>query len=49
MSGDVIPLVCGGIPLPYISCHNRTSGDVSRPVIDIRGGVQFLMNINPKG
>jgi len=37
---------CARRPFPYFSCQNSTSGDVSRPVIDIWGGVLFLMDIN---
>jgi hypothetical protein len=48
-SGAVISLACRGRPLPYISCQNSTSGDVSRPVIEIRGGVQFVMDRNTEG
>jgi hypothetical protein len=36
-------------PLPYFSCQISTLGDISRPVIDIWGGVQFVMDINTKG
>jgi hypothetical protein len=34
-SGAVTALACRGKLLPFFSCHNKTSGDVSRPVIDI--------------
>jgi len=44
--GSVTALACRGRPLPYISCQNSTSVDVSRPVIDICGGVQFVMDRN---
>jgi len=42
----VTGLACIWRLLPYFSCQNSTSGDVSRPVIDIRGGVLFLMDIH---
>ena len=45
-SGAVTALACRGRNLPYISCQNSTSVDVSRPVIDICGGVQFVMDRN---
>jgi hypothetical protein len=48
-SGSVTALGCRRRTLPYISCHNSTSGDVSRPVLDIWGGVQFVMDINTEG
>jgi hypothetical protein len=44
--GAVAAMEFRGRFLPYIFCHNRISGDVLRPVIDILRGVQFLMNIN---
>ena len=42
----VTVLECLGRNLAYFSCQNSISGNVSRPVIDIRGGVLFLMDIN---
>ena len=45
-SGTVSALECTGRLLAYISCQNSTSEDVSRPVIDICGGVQFVMDRN---
>jgi hypothetical protein len=48
-SGAVTALACSGRLLPYISCQNSTSGDVSRPIIDICGGVQFVMDRNTVG
>jgi hypothetical protein len=48
-SGAVTALACIGRPLPYISCQNSTSVDVSRPVIDICGGVQFVVDRNTEG
>jgi hypothetical protein len=48
-SGAVTALVCRGRPLSYFSYQNSTSRDVSKPLIDIWGGVQFVMNINKKG
>jgi hypothetical protein len=46
--GAVTALECTGRPLPYISCHKEHQWDILRPVINIFGGVQFLININPK-
>jgi hypothetical protein len=48
-SGAVTALACRGRHLPYISCQNSTSRDVSRPVIDICGGVQFVVDRNTEG
>jgi hypothetical protein len=48
-SGALTALGCTGRPLPYFSCRNSTSGDVSRSVIDICGGVQFVMDSSPEG
>ena len=45
-SGAVTALACRGRTLPFISCQNSTSVDVSRPVIAICGGVQFVMDRN---
>jgi len=45
-SGAANALACRGRPLPYISCQNSTSVDVSSPVIAICGGVQFVMDRN---
>jgi len=45
-SGAANALACRRRPLPYISCQNSTSMDVSRPVIDVCGGVQFVMDRN---
>ena len=45
-SGAVTALECRGRPLPYTSCQNSTSVDVSRPVIATCGGVQFVMDRN---
>ena len=45
-SGAVTALACRGRTSPYISCQNSTLVDVSRPVIDICGGVQFVMDRN---
>ena len=45
-SGAVTALACRGRLLPYISCQNSTSEDVSRPVIGICDGVQFVMDRN---
>ena len=45
-SGAVSALECTGRPLPYTSCQNSTSVDVSSPVIAICGGVQFVMDRN---
>jgi len=45
-SGAANALACRGRPLPYISCQNSTSVDVSIPVIAICGGVQFVMDRN---
>ena len=46
VSRAITALACRERHLPYISCQNSTSGDVSRPVIDICGGVQFVMDRN---
>jgi hypothetical protein len=48
-SAAVAVIACRGRPLPYFSCLSSTSGDVSRHVIDIWGGAQLVMDINPKG
>jgi hypothetical protein len=45
-SGAVTVLVCRGRKLPHFSCQNSSSGDVWSTVIDISGGVQFVMDIN---
>jgi hypothetical protein len=45
-SGAVTAVAFRGRPLPYISCQNSTSGDVSRPVIEMCGGVQFVVDRN---
>jgi hypothetical protein len=44
--GAVIVRACRGRNFPQISCQNSTSGDVSRPVIDICCGVQFVVDRN---
>jgi len=46
-SGVVTALMCRGRPLPYFSCQNSTTGDASKPVIDLWRRVQFPMNISP--
>ena len=48
-SGALTALAFRGRPLSYISCQNCVSGNVSRPEIDIRIGVQFVMDRNTKG
>jgi hypothetical protein len=48
-SGAVTALLYRGRPSPYFNHHNSTSVDVCRPVIDICGGVQFVMDINMGG
>jgi hypothetical protein len=48
-SGAVTALACRRRPLPYFSYQNSTSWDVSRPVIDKCGGVQFVMDIHKYG
>ena len=45
-SGALTALTCRGRFLPYISFQNRTSGNVSRSVIFICSGVQFVMDRN---
>jgi len=45
-SGAANALACRGRLLPYISCQNSTSVEVSRPVIAICGCVQFVMDRN---
>jgi hypothetical protein len=47
-SGAVTALAFRRRPLPHLSCQNSTSGYVSRPVIDICGVVQFVMDRNTK-
>ena len=48
-SGALSALVCSGRYFPYSYCQNSTSGDISRPVMYICGGVQFVMDIKAKG
>ena len=48
-SGAVTAVSCRGRYLPYLSCQNSTSGDVSKPVIDICGGVQVVMDRKTEG
>jgi len=47
-SGALSALVCSGVYFPYSYCQNSTSGDISRPIMYICGGVQFVMDINTK-
>jgi hypothetical protein len=48
-SGAVTALACKGRLLSCFFCQYGTSGDVSRPVIDIWRGAQFVMDINTVG
>ena len=48
-SGALSALVCSVRHFPYYFCQNSTSGNVSRPVMDIHGSVQFVMDRNTKG
>ena len=48
-SGAVTALSCRGRYLPYLSCQNSTSGEGSKPVIDICGGVQVVMDRKTDG
>ena len=45
----VTALACRGRHLTHFSCQNRTSGDVWRPVIDICGGVQVVVDRKTEG
>ena len=48
-SGALSALACSGRYFPYCICQNSTSRNVWRPVMDICGVVQFVMDIKTKG
>ena len=47
-SGALSALACSGRYFPYSYCQNSISGDISRSIMYICGGVQFVMDINTK-
>jgi len=48
-SGALSALACSGRYFPYCFCQKSISGNVPRPVMDICGVVQFVMDINTMG